>query len=235
MEKSIEQIWKTGFLDSEALIAPKVNDLYARKSQHVIEKFKRMFRFNLKAIAVGGILGLGGLFLLKLPLTGIVFFITLVVVFVVNKRELDDLEKVDKCLSSYEYLKSFDHWMKDQVSLNARMAKFYYPFIFLGASMGLWLSVHGPRLYEWILGTSSAEWQINGIPAAYLIPVGLITILLWHFGDRLYRMELNAFYGPVMGKLDELLADIEALRRDNPDDKDSGSDQRDVSDGAGWE
>jgi hypothetical protein len=218
MEKSIEQIWKAGFLDSKALIAPKVNDLYTRKSEHIIEKFKRMFRFNLKAIAVGGIMGLGGLFLLQVPITGIAFFITLAVVFVVNKRELNDLEKVDRSLSSYDYLRSFDKWMKDQVSMNARMAKFYYPFIFLGTSMGLWLSVHGPRLYEWLFGPATADWQLNGIPAALLIPVGLISILLWYFGDRLYRMELNAFYGRVMGKLDELLADIEALRLDNPDD-----------------
>ena len=218
MEKSIEQIWKAGFLDNEALIAPKVNDLYTRKSEHIIEKFKRMFRFNLKAVAVGGVLGLGGLFMLKLPITGIAFFITLAVVFLVNKRELDDLEKVDKSLSSYDYLKSFDNWMKDQVSMNARMAKFYYPFIFLGASMGLWFSVHGPRLYEGLFGGSTAQWQLNGIPAILLIPVGLITLLFWHFGDRLYRMELNAFYGRVMGKLDDLLADIETLRLDNPDD-----------------
>jgi hypothetical protein len=56
MEKSIEHIWKTGFLDSKALVAPQVNDLYTRKSEHIIEKFKRMFRFNLKAIAIGGVL-----------------------------------------------------------------------------------------------------------------------------------------------------------------------------------
>src|SRR6056297_560924 len=160
MEKSIEQIWKAGFLDSKALIAPKVNDLYTRKSEHIIEKFKRMFRFNLKAIAVGGIMGLGGFFMLKLPITGIAFFITLAVVFIVNKRELDDLEKVDKCLSSYDYLKSFDNWMKDQVSMNARMAKFYYPFIFLGASMGLWFSVHGPWQYEFLFGPATSDWQL---------------------------------------------------------------------------
>lgn len=218
MEKSIEQIWKAGFVDTKALIAPKVNDLYTRKSEHIIEKFKRMFRLNLKAVSVGGIFGLGGLFLLELPIAGIAFFITLAMVFVVNKRELDDLEKVDKCLSSYEYLKSFDKWLKNQVSLNARMAKVYYPFIFLGSALGLWFSAHGPRLYGWLLGSSAAEWQINGVPAALLLPVGLITALLWYFGDRLYRMELNAFYGRVMGKLDELLADIEALRLDNPDD-----------------
>jgi len=156
--------------------------------------------------------------LLKLPITGVALFITLVVVFIVNKRELDDLERVDKCLSSYEYLKSFDNWMKNQVSMNPRMAKFYYPFIFLGASMGLWFSVHGPRQYEWLFGSTPSDWQLNGIPITLLIPVGLISILLWYFGDRLYRMELNAFYGRVMGKLDELLADIDALRLDNPDD-----------------
>ena len=218
MEKSIEQIWKAGFLDNKALVAPKVNDLYTRKSQHVTEKFKRMFRFNLKAIVVGGVLGLVGLFMLELPITAVALFITLAVVYIVNRRELNDLEKVDKCLCSYDYLVSFDRWLKDQVALNARMAKFYYPFIFLGSAMGLWFSVHGPRLYEWLFGPSIAEWQINGIPAALLIPVGVVTLLLWHFGDRLYRMELNAFYGRVMDKLDELLADIEALRLDNPED-----------------
>ena len=28
MEKSIESIWKEGFLKSDALVAPKLNDLY---------------------------------------------------------------------------------------------------------------------------------------------------------------------------------------------------------------
>lgn len=218
MEKSIEQIWKSGFLDNRALVAPKVNDLYTRKSQHIIEKYKRMFRFNLKAIAIGGFMGLAGLFLLKLPITGVTFFITLAVVFMVNKRELNDLEKVVKSTCSYDYLWSFNKWLKDQVAMNARMAKFYYPFIFLGAVLGIWFSVHGPRLYEFTSGPATTDWQINGVPTGFLIPVAAVTVLLWHFGDRLYRMELNAFYGRVMGKLEELLADIETLRLDNPEE-----------------
>jgi len=52
MEKSIESIWKEGFLKSDALVAPKVNNLYTQKSIHVIDKFKRMFRINLIAIVV---------------------------------------------------------------------------------------------------------------------------------------------------------------------------------------
>ena len=94
MEKSIETIWKTGFLDSKALIAPKVNDVYTRKSEHGIDKFKRMFGFNLKAIAIGGIVGLRGLLMLQLPITGVVMSITLAVVFIVNKRELKEFLKL---------------------------------------------------------------------------------------------------------------------------------------------
>jgi len=40
MEKSIETIWKEGFLESDALVAPKLNDLYNQKSIHIVDKFK---------------------------------------------------------------------------------------------------------------------------------------------------------------------------------------------------
>ncbi len=213
MEKSIETIWKTGFLDSNALVAPKVNDLYNRKSNHVIERFKRMFRFNLKAIVVGGILGLLGLFLLQLPITAVVMFLTLAIVYVVNQKELNGLEKIDQSVSSYQYLKAFDSWMKRQVSLNARMAQFYYPAIFLGMALGLWFSVHGPRLFEKLGGSPEGAWLLNGIPAVMLIPILLVAGLLGVFGGRLYRMELDAFYGRVLKKLEELLVDMETLRK----------------------
>jgi hypothetical protein len=219
MEKSIETIWKKGFLDDSALIAPKVNDLYSAKSDHIIEKFKRMFRFNLTAIAIGTFLGTGGLMLVKLPITAIAVFITTAVVFLVNKRELKDLEKVDTTVSSYDYLKSFDDWMNGQLKLNARMAKFYYPFIFLGLAVGLWFSLHGPRIFHGLAGIPEDGWLINGIPVFMMIPVLVITFLLWLFGDNLYRLELNAFYGRVLAKLDELLADMETLRLDESEDE----------------
>ena len=52
MERSIENIWKEGFRKSDALVAPKINNLYNQKSIHIIDKFKRMFKINLIAIAV---------------------------------------------------------------------------------------------------------------------------------------------------------------------------------------
>ncbi len=55
MEKSIENIWKEGFLKNDALTAPKINNLYNQKSIHIIDKFKRMFRINLISIVVGSL------------------------------------------------------------------------------------------------------------------------------------------------------------------------------------
>ncbi len=52
MGRSIEAIWKKGFLDSDSLVAPKVNDLYNQKSKTIIDKFKRMMKVNIYVIMV---------------------------------------------------------------------------------------------------------------------------------------------------------------------------------------
>jgi hypothetical protein len=36
MRKTIEAAWREGFLTQGALVAPKVNDLYTRKSIHIV-------------------------------------------------------------------------------------------------------------------------------------------------------------------------------------------------------
>ena len=46
MENSIKSIWQEGFLKNNDLIAPKVVNLYDRKSEHIIDKYKRMFKKN---------------------------------------------------------------------------------------------------------------------------------------------------------------------------------------------
>ena len=60
MENSIETIWKEGFLKNDALVAPKLNDLYNQKSLHLIDQLKRMFKINLMAILAFAIAVLSG-------------------------------------------------------------------------------------------------------------------------------------------------------------------------------
>lgn len=217
MEKSIENIWKEGFLKSDALIAPKINNLYTQKSIHIIDKFKRMFKINLIAIVAFSFIFLIVTFFIGIPITGIVFFITLTVLVLINKRLLNGLESIDKGGSSYEYLKAFNQWIKKQVAVNRRIATFLYPIIFGSLILGFWFKdakgiFLGERLVHKILINFPDTYLIAGIPLIGIAIVVIILGLLAFFGGRIYQWDLNLVYGSVFKKLEELMADIESLR-----------------------
>jgi len=210
MEKSIESIWKQGFLNSDALVAPKLNNLYNQKSIHVIDKFKRMFKINLIAIVVGSILFLGISF--WIPWMGIGFFLTLSVIVIVNRRLSRGLAKIDKSESSYHYIKAFDNWMKQQVSVNSLMARFYYPLFFLSILLGFWQQLGEAVTNKLVLNYPGID-LIFGVPLFLIIGVVLMMVLLSYFGARIYIWDLKVVYGGVLRKLDEIIADMEELRK----------------------
>ncbi len=217
MEKSIENIWKEGFLKSDALVAPKVNSLYTRKSIHIIDKFKRMFRINLAAIMIGSFVFLLVSWFAGIPLTGAIFFVALMVLVIINKRLLNGLEKIDKGVTIYEYLKAFNQWIKKQVAVNKRISAFLYPIIFLSLVLGFWFKNAegiplGERFVDKLLLNFPDTPLIVGIPVVGIIGVILIIGLLAFFGDRIYQWDLNLVYGRVIKKLNELLTDLESLR-----------------------
>jgi hypothetical protein len=218
MEKSIEDIWKEGFLKSDALVAPKINNLYNQKSNHIIDKFKRMFKINLIAIVAFSFIFLIIAFFNGMLITGIIFFIVLTVLVIINKRLLNDLEKVDKGANSYQYLKTFNEWVKKQISINTRFSRFMYPIIFLSVILGLWFidaegTPLGERLVGEVLYGFPDIYLIQGIPLIAIIVIILIVGLLALFGGRIYKWDLNLVYGRVLKKLEELIADIEELKK----------------------
>ena len=217
MEKSIEDIWKEGFLKSDALVAPKINNLYNQKSIHIIDKFKRMFKINLIAIVAFSFTFLIITFFIGIPLMGSIFFITLMVLVVVNKRLLIGLELIDKGVSSYQYLKAFNEWIKKQVSINKRMSTFLYPIFFMSIVIGFWFKDAegiplGERLVNEILIGFPNTYLIYGIPLIGIVIAVLILGVLALFGGRIYMWDVNLVYGRVFKKLEELIADIENLR-----------------------
>ena len=217
MEKSIEDIWKEGFLKSDALVAPKINNLYTYKSIHIIDTFKRMFKINLIAIIAFSFLCLFVSYFLGIPIMGVMFFITLTVLVIINKRLLDSLKKIDKGVSSYEYLKGFNEWINQQISINKRLATFMYPIIFLSVIIGFWHKDTegiplGKRLVGEVLKGFPDIYMVQDIPLIALIVVLLITGVLALLGGRIYQWDLNIVYGRIFKKLKELMADIEELK-----------------------
>jgi hypothetical protein len=217
MERSIENIWKEGFLKSDALVAPKINNLYNQKSIHIIDKFKRMFKINLIAIVVFSFVFLIVSFFVGIPITGVMFFITLSILVFINKKLLNGLDKIDMGISSYQYLKVFNQWVKKQVSINEKISKFLYPIIFISMILGFWFKDAqgiplGKRLVNEVLKAFPDIYLVYGIPLIGIVIALLITILLGFFGGRIYKWDLNIVYGRVFRKLKELMTDIESLR-----------------------
>tara|TARA_R110002072_G_scaffold192107_5_gene348843 strand:- start:12769 stop:13425 length:657 start_codon:yes stop_codon:yes gene_type:complete len=217
MEKSIENIWKEGFLKSDALVVPKINNLYNQKSIHIIDKFKRMFKINLIAIVAFSFAFLIVSFFIGIPITGIIFFITLSVLVFINKKLLNDLEKIDLGISSYQYLKAFNQWINKQIDINKKLSRFLYPIIFMSLILGFWFKDAegmplGERLVGEILVGFPDTYLIFGIPLIGIVTVAVILVLLFLVGGRIYKWDLNIVYGRIFKKLEELMTDIESLR-----------------------
>jgi hypothetical protein len=176
-----------------------------------------MFKTNLNAIAIGSTMVLGASFLLGIPIMGIGLFLVSSLVFVVNKRLSKGLESIDENVNSYEYLKSFRSWLDDQISVNMKLARFYYPIIFLSAIMGFWFSSkNGQQLNETVMSELMVKYPdlnvVFGIPLIGLLALILILAVLALLGGKIYYWDLNIIYGRVIRKLDELISDMEELR-----------------------
>lgn len=212
MEKSIEHIWKHGFESENKLIIPKINDLYNRKSKHIVAKFKRMFKFNMWFLIIFSVLFLIYSFFNGFLFGGILVFILFNSLVLVNKNLFKTLKKINTNVSSFEYIISFDTWIKEQVAMNKKLAHFYYPLFFLSFMVGLWFSAGGQDLVKEILGRPHQITLVQGIPVYWVLTMTVITGLLGVFGGAIYKLDLYLMYGHIFKKLDELVSDINELK-----------------------
>lgn len=218
MEKSIESIWKEGFLENDALVAPKLNNLYTQKSIHIIDKFKRMYKINIIAIITFAIILVPVSIIVKTQYMGIPMFFLLILVAFYGIKFKKKLDKIDKSLNSYQYLHSFDNWVKEMISFNTKLSRYLYPYVFLSMVLGgFWFvdddgTLLGEKIVGEILYGFPDIYMINGIPIIGIIGVIIVVAILAYFGGRIGKWEVNLVYGRILKKLDETLADMEELR-----------------------
>lgn len=218
MEKSIEKIWKEGFIKNDALIAPQLNNLYNRKSMHFINKYKRMFKLNIIWIVAGSFIVLILSFLVGIPFLGVPMFILLNTMAMVDRQLLEGLNKVNQNETSYEYLKSFLNWWDRKNKVNINMARILYPYVFLSMLLGMWfIKVEGNNLgamlVDEILHHFPNMTLLFGIPLIGIIGVLIISSLLLYFSPMIYKSDINLVYGRVLDKIKTLVKDMEELRK----------------------
>lgn len=209
MEKSIEKIWQEGFLNTESLIAPKVNNLYDKKSLHIMAKFKKMFLNNIWGIVVGASLLFIGAYFVGALLAGSIVLIMMLYVAYTAYNDLKNLEKIDKAQSSYLFLKSFKVWIEQSIERYGKMYQVVYPILILAFYFGIWFSDSFADVRQKVSEHSNLFF---GLHLGTTIFVLTLALLMSIFSKSIHRKDVKTLYGGIMNKLDSSLAEMEELR-----------------------
>jgi hypothetical protein len=213
MKKSIEEIWKEGFLNEKSLVAPKINDLYNQKSIYVVDKVKRMFRINLIAIVSMSIVYPIMHYFLDAIWQGVAISVLLLLTAWYSNRKMHNLNTLDQGATSLDYLKSFDRRLKDVFSRSEKIVRFSYPLYFLIAMSSMWSAWNKGPITSKMYQKYPDVIFIGSVPLFVWIIAGVATLLMLYFSGRIYRWEVRLMYGRVFDKLEETIAEMEKLKQ----------------------
>lgn len=213
MTKSIEAMWKEGFVNEAHLIAPKVNDLYNRKSENIVDKLKNMFDMNIKSIIVGSVIMLVMMSLIGAPFLGLYICCLLLPLVVIAKKELKKTVNLSKGQSSYDYLMSFNNWLKSSIDTYSGYYKIFYPLFFLGMAVQAVVSRAGGKLIAMLVEKLPTDIVLLGLPYYLIVAITIVTLIFSRYAEAIYHWDLSIVYGRQFKKLDELIADMEELRK----------------------
>jgi hypothetical protein len=217
MERSIETIWKEGFLKTDALVVPRLNNLYNQKSIDIVDKFKRMYKMNIIGLIAFTAFFLPTSFLVGLPYMGMSLSVVFLGTAFWGSKFKRNLDSINKNTDSYQYLSSFNDWTKEMVAFNAKTSRFSFSYIFLSMLNGFWFGsiggdIPGQNLVNELLRRYPDMIMVLGVPLFGLLGVLLIITLTTVFGPRLGKLDLDTVYGPILKRLDRLIAEMEELR-----------------------
>lgn len=213
MTKSIEAMWKEGFVNEAHLIAPKVNDLYNRKSENIVDKLKNMFDMNIKSIIVGSVIMLVMMSLIGAPFLGLYICCLLLPLVIIAKKELKKTVNLSKGQSSYDYLMSFNNWLKSSIDTYSGYYKIFYPLFFLGMAVQAVVSRAGGKLIAMLVEKLPTDIVLLGLPYYLIVAITIVTLIFARYAEAIYHWDLSIVYGRQFKKLDELIADMEELRK----------------------
>lgn len=212
MRKTIEATWREGFLNSGALVAPRVNDLYTRKSIHIVDRIQRMLRINQIAIVIGAPITWAALSAVGIPYTGAIMCPAWVGLVIVRHLYIAKFEAPDHSLDSYHYLTAFHRWLKDRMARSRRLQRHIYAVTFLAMVIGVGASEPGQQLIRVLVESNPGLRVVYGVPLVLIVGVAVATFVVELFGGVIFDFDVNTVYRSVFRKLDEMVAEMEELR-----------------------
>jgi hypothetical protein len=213
MKNSIEEIWKEGFLIETSLVAPKLNDLYNRKSMDLVDRMERIYRMNLIAVIGLSIIFPVVYYFLDVVWQGVAASILLLLTAWYTIRQKRSFKTLNYGATSLDYLKSFDQTLKDALSKGEKVLRFTYPLYFLIAISIMWAAWNKGPLTSKMYQKYPDIIFIGSVPLFAWIIAGVATLLMLYFSARIYRWDVRLIYGRVFDKLEETIAEMEKLKQ----------------------
>src|SRR5262245_13581969 len=171
-----------------------------------------MLRINQIAIVIGSVIMWALLSAGGLPYTGAIMCVSWSGLVFVRRLVIAKFVPPDSSLDSYHYLKGFQTWLKNRMARSRSLQRHLYPITFIAISIGMVASKGGQQFIHAIVKRNPGIWAINGVPVAIIAVVAVTTIVLELLGGVIFDFDVRA-YRHVFRKLDEMVAEMEELRR----------------------
>jgi hypothetical protein len=212
MKKTIEATWREGFLNPKALVAPKVNDFYTRKSTHVVDRIQRVQRINEIAILIGAPIAWALWAAIGMPYGGAILCVTWMGLIVV-RRQFPHITKFDAPVSvdTYQYLNAFQRWFKNRLAWGRRFQRHLYPVSFIAMAIGMLESSAGQLVIRAVVESNPGLRLVYGVPLFLIVGVVVITIVVGLFGGAIFDFDVR-MYRRMLKKVDDMVAEMEELR-----------------------
>lgn len=203
MKKSIEAIWKEGFLVSSDLSVPKLNDLYNQKSQHVTEDLiKRMRREMWLLIPASIIPAVISIVVGNHFIWAIISFLVTIPWFFIARKQYEEIKDIDYSDNCYNYLKKVKDKLTRMTHFNQRLSVYSVPVILLPMLIYTYFNNINKTFGE-IVGNT----ELGGSNLWIFLFLPIMTL----FSYFLFKIILKV--GNSVGKkINKLLLDMEELR-----------------------
>lgn len=201
MERSIENIWSKGFLNSNELKAPKINNLYNRKSALVIEKIKKSYKLDMKLGIIIIALSVIAFSYFALYITAIYTAIVFTLLFLYNESIMKSLNAINITTNSFDYLTTYRNKLHESIRKTYFLMGVFFPLVLL---LGYYVSYNESGIYEKVMMKFGTLSNSIILLSSYLI-LSVIMLLA-------YFLSLKLLYGSSLKKLDDIITDVEELR-----------------------
>lgn len=205
MDKSIHKIWNEAFINETSLIAPKINNLYNQKSKSIIHKIKRTYEIDNKGlIPMALLVALGG-FIVSEAIIGLYGSFLILCLYFFNSNLLKRFTKIDVKSDNLTYLKSYRNIITEVTKATKKLFVFAIPLAVLSIFI-LAYAIKETSFLSKFIASDSSTIEIIGVGIAIAFTVSLIGIIVYYLSTKIV-------YGTHISKLDDIIREMEALKK----------------------